>query len=120
MLVVVKKPPIRIEGEIPKDVLDFFESKFELEITKDNDEETINIHESEWFQGMMKKMHPGRTVKVYRENKGWTQKALGERLGGVDRQVISKIERGERAISKKMALALSDVFKKAVDEFLKE
>ena len=120
MLVVVKTPPIRVEGEIPEDMLHYLELKFnDLEITEDDDEETISLDQSEWFQEMKKKTHSGRVVWVYRDNKGWSQRELGERLGGIHRQVISEIERGKRAISKNMALKLAKIFDLPVERFLK-
>ena len=119
MLVVVKKPLIRVEGEIPEELLQYLESKFDdLEITEDDDDEWIDLEGSQWYQGMKKKMHPGRVVWVYRDNKGWSQRELGERLGGVHRQSISEIERGKRAISKKLAIKLAKIFDLPVDRFI--
>ena len=83
------------------------------------EEESIPVEEWDWYQAMKKNWQPGDTVKTYRENKGWTQAELGERLGGINRQAISQIERGKRAISKKMALKLSALFNRPLERFLK-
>jgi len=47
-----------------------------------------------------------------------TQKELGELLGGVPRQHVSNMERGIRAISKKVALNLAKIFNTSVDKFI--
>ena len=120
MQVVVKKPPIRVEGEIPEIVLAFFQSNFEeVEVIEDDDEELVNIRDTDWYQEMRKKWYPGKSVRTYRENMGLTQQELAERVGATDRQVISKIERGKLPISKKMALALSELFNRPLERFLK-
>ena len=56
-------------------------------------------------------------IKSLRESKGWTQKELSERLE-VKQYNLSRIETGNRAISKAMAKKLSDVFKIDYREFL--
>lgn len=120
MLAVVKTPRTNFEvkGDIPKKLIDFLKSNYKTLKIIEDDEESIPLEESEWFQEISKKIHPGDTVKVYRENYGWTQNQLGEKLG-VHKQVISEIERGKRAISKKMAIELSKLFNRRLERFLK-
>ena len=48
---------------------------------------------------MKAKTLPGDFLRIYRENKGLTQAELGKKLGGIHRQHISNMERGQRSIS---------------------
>ena len=118
---VVKNPPIRVEGEIPESVPAFFQSNFEeVEVIEDVDEELVNIRDTDWYQEMQKNWNTGKSIRTYRENMGLTQHELAERVGATNRQVISKIERGKLPISKKIALALSELFNRPLERFLKD
>ena len=55
----------------------------------------------------MGSMTPGKALRIYRENAGLTQTALGERMGGVPRQHISNMENGKRPIGKENAKRLA-------------
>lgn len=64
------------------------------------------------------KLSPGKNLRIYRQNKGMTQKELGGLLGGVPRQHISNMEKGTRSISKKVALKLAEIFIVTVEKFI--
>jgi len=64
-------------------------------------------------------MTPGKYMRVYRDNKKWTQKQLGEKLGGISAQNISHYENSKRPISYKLAVKLSRLFDVSIDHFLK-
>jgi DNA-binding XRE family transcriptional regulator len=66
----------------------------------------------------MMKMTPGTYLRIYRENKGLTQLQLGEVLGGIPRQHISKMEHGRRSISLKMARKLSSLLGAPIEKFI--
>ncbi len=121
MLAVVKTPHIKllVEGEISKAFLSYLKHHFgnQLKI-QDDDEEYINIEETEWYKEMSKKITPGDAIQCYRENYGWTQAELGKRMGGVSRQRVSDYENGRREVSKKMAKQLSKLFKVPVERFI--
>jgi len=57
-------------------------------------------------------------VRVYRDNFGFTQAKLGEKLGGLSRQNVSDMENNRRGISKDIAKKLSKIFKVPVDRFI--
>ena len=121
MLAVVRKPhtetPIfEVKGEIPDDVLAFLKKEYTVEI--DNDNETIDISETDWYKEMKAKRTPGKAVRIYRENFGYSQGELGEMLGGLSRQNVSGMENDRRGISKEMAKKLSKIFKVPVDRFI--
>jgi transcriptional regulator with XRE-family HTH domain len=56
-------------------------------------------------------------MRIYRENRGWTQARLGRELGGMSRQKISDMERSRRVISGDTAIALAQIFGVAVERF---
>ncbi len=83
-------------------------------------DELIRISDTQWYKDMKKDMHPGRFLRVYRENKGLTQAELGKALGGIPRQHISNTENGNRAIGLKMARQLAKVLDVPIQRFIKE
>ena len=124
MLAVVKKPHTKkelfsLKGDIPKYLLKQLEDKYgkRFKVLKEDENEWVDITETEWYQNMKEKMTPGKTIRVYRDNMGLTQEQLGEELGK-SRRKISDYENGHRGISKKFALELSAFFKVPVHNFL--
>ncbi len=121
MLAVVRKPrtktPIfEVRGEIPEDVLAFLRKAYKVEI--DDDEEYVNLMETDWHKEMKAKRTPGKAMRIYRENFGYSQTKLGELLGGLSRQNVSGMENNRRGISKEMAKKLSKIFKVPIDRFI--
>ena len=122
MLAVVKTPRIKIEikGKISKRLLDVLKEEYgaDVQIITDEEDEKRDIFETDWYKTMKANMTPGKNIRIYRQNRGMTQKELGEQLGSIPRQHISNMERGIRAISKKVALKLSKIFNTSVDRFI--
>ncbi len=117
MLAVEKAPPMhgtkepvafQIKGNIPDCVIGIMRSLFPSVETSDDDE-FIDLDDSEVLKNIEAKMTPGDAVKADRELRGWTQKILSEKLG-ISVQNFSEIERGRRAVSRKMATKLASVF----------
>ena len=121
MLAVVKTPHIKllVEGDISAAFLSYLKRHFGKQLrVQDNDEECVNVEETEWYQEMSKKIIPGDAIQCYRENNGWTQADLGKSMGGISRQRVSDYENGRREVSKKMAKQLSKLFKVPVERFI--
>jgi DNA-binding XRE family transcriptional regulator len=128
MQVVVKKPHIKfdisIDGNVPTTFLDKIANLVKEEygndvfVSYDDDEELIDVFQSDWYQETKDQMTPADYVKIYRENKNWTQDKLGQKLGGLTRQYISDLEKGRRGVSKDMAKKLSIIFDVPVERFL--
>ena len=108
MQVVAKTPriDIRIEGEIPEAVLKALKAELgdELKI-RDGDDEYVDVTETDWYKGV--KLIPGEALRHYREMHSLTQAQLGEKLGGIPRQHISNMEKGQRVISLEVAKKLA-------------
>jgi len=105
MLAVVKKHHtkiFKISGKIPRDVINYLKKQYELEIINETERDSINVRETNWFKNTLDTMTPGVYLKIYRENKKYSQAQLGKLLGSCSRQNISEMERGKRGISKKM------------------
>jgi Zn-dependent peptidase ImmA (M78 family)/transcriptional regulator with XRE-family HTH domain len=71
--------------------------------------------------GMLEKVSQkliGCRVKAAREAKGWTQDQLTQGLGLNDRQTVSDIENGKRALKPDEMLLLSDLFDRDIEFFI--
>ena len=75
----------------------------------DDQDEAVDVFQSDWYRDTGKGITPGDVIRVYRENRGMTQAELGRRLGGMARQGISAMERGRRGVSAATAEAIGDV-----------
>ncbi len=122
MQAVVKTPriEINIKGEIPDKLMSVLEEEYgeQVQLSEDNDEEHVNIFETDWYRSIKSGMTPGDNLKIYRENHGLTQARLGEMLGGVPRQHISNMEREVRSISLRTARKLAEIFKVSPEKFI--
>ena len=119
MQVVVKKPRIRLDGEITNQLMEYLKKEYgEIEVITDEDEELVRVTESDWYRSLRASITPGENLRLYRELHGLTQEELGKKLGSFTRQNISNIENGHRSISKNMARALSELFDVSVEKFL--
>ena len=122
MLAVVKTPltKIRIQGRISNRLLDVLVQEYgeDVQITRDSDDEKVEVFQTDWYKRIKKKLTPGTYMKVFRQNKGMTQAQLGQALGGLPRQHISNMENGSRPISKKIALRLAELFDVSVEKFI--
>ena len=122
MLAIVKTPhiEINIKGEIPSKLLTVLEEEYgeDVEITEEDDEELLNVFETDWYKNIKAQMIPGDNIRIYRENFGFTQAELGKRLGNIPRQHISNMERGSRNISLKMAKQLAKIFDVSPEKFI--
>ena len=111
MQVAVKTPRIelKMKGDIPERVILFLEEEYGVSLRQsaDDGEEVVNAFETDWYKRTMAAMTPGKALRIYRENAGLTQAALGERMGGIPRQHISNMENGKRPIGKENAKRLA-------------
>ena len=96
MQVVVKKPRIRLEGEIGGTLVQFLRDQYgEVEIIDDEDDELVEVTKSDWYQSFRETITPGENMRVYREMHGMTQDQLAEKLGNLTRP--EHLKYGKRA-----------------------
>ena len=124
MLAVVKKhltkqPLFEVRGSIPTKVMEYLKEEFgkDIEVLED-DEEMVNIFDTDWYKEIGSSTTTGEILRIYRENVGFTQGELGRRLGKFSRQKISDMECGKRNISTETAKKLSQIFNVPVERFL--
>lgn len=118
----VKTPHIKIEmkGDINPKVLSVLKEVYgkKVKLIKENDDELVDVFETEWFKNINAQMTPGKNMRIYREIHKMTQEELGKKLGGISRQNISHMERSIRPISKKTAKLLAALFTVPADRFI--
>ena len=122
MLAVVKTPLIRIhiKGQIPKQIVTVLKQEYgdKMKLTEEDDDELVDVFQTDWYKRVNKGLTPGKNLKIYRQNMHITQEQLGIKLGDVPKQFISNMENGIRPISKKTALKLAKIFKVSVAKFI--
>ena len=111
---------IDIEGDIPHELIMCLKKYYgkKVKILQDNDEEFVNIFQSDWFRKISEKTSAGDAMKFYRELHGITQEELGEKMNSVSKQNISHMERGTRQVSLKSARKLANIFDVSVGIFI--
>ena len=118
----VKTPltEIDIKGQVHPKVISVLKEVYgkKLELIKDDDDEFVDVFETEWFKKVSKRITPGKNIRIYREMHGLTQEELGKKLGDISRQNISHMERGKRPISKTNAKKLAKIFHLSVENFI--
>ena len=122
MQAVAKTPRIdvRITGEISKKLLKTLEDEYgdDLVIITDPDEEFVDAKETDWYREAKAKLTPGESLRIYRQNAGLTQEALGKMLGNLPRQHISNMENNSRTISLEMVKNLARLLNTSPARFL--
>jgi len=122
MLAVVKTPLIRIhiKGQIPSRIVTVLKKEYgdKVKLTKEDDDELLDVFQTDWYKRVKKTLTPGTNLKIYRQNVGLTQEQLGAKLGDLPKQFVSNMENGIRPISKKTALRLAKFFKVSVAKFI--
>ena len=128
MQVVVKKPHIKFDITVEGHVSTTFLNKItklvkeeygnDILVNYDENEELIDVFNSDWYKKTKSKMTPGDYIKIYRENIDLTQAELGKKFGGLTRQYISDLEKGRRGVSKEMAKKLSTFFNVPIKRFI--
>lgn len=127
MQVVVKKPHIKfnisVDGKITfgflQKIADMVKNEYgNIEVKYDDNEQLTDCFNSDWYLETKKSMKPCDYIKIYRENRNWTQTELGIKLGGLSRQYISDMENGRRSISKVLAKKLSVLFEIPIQRFI--
>ena len=111
---------LNAEGEISSSSPDMlkrhYDSSFRVENNNDDDER-VNIEESDWYREMKDKYSPTSNLAFYRRERKLTQTELGSLLG-VPGQYICDMEHERRAISKEMAEKIAAALDSPVTLFL--
>jgi DNA-binding XRE family transcriptional regulator len=108
-----------VEATTPRRGIDFLRTRFgQIEVIEDDDEELVEVTQSDWYRSIKPTMTPGENIRIYRELRGMTQAELGAKLGSFTRQNVSNMEHGHRPISKAVAKRLAELFNVSVEKFI--
>ncbi|MGE5343056.1 MAG: helix-turn-helix transcriptional regulator [Candidatus Omnitrophota bacterium] len=95
------QPLFEVRGNIPSVVLQYLKEQFGQDVdVLSEDNQTVNITDTNWYKKVRATTTPGEVLKIYRENAALTQEELGLKIGKFSRQKVSDMERGKRTISK--------------------
>lgn len=83
---------------------------FWLETDDPSDDELVDLSTTPQWKAFEASQTPGSWLSGLREAHGWTQRELGERMGGVSPARISDWEHDRRAVSKAQAKVLGQLF----------
>lgn len=120
MIATIKKPGFEMRGNIPEAFIDVAREFFgadDVEVVIEKDDELVDITDTEWYKKRKAQRNPGRNLRNYRTIHGLTQAILANKLE-IHTHHISEMESGKRAISKAMALKLSEIFNASPERFI--
>ncbi|MEA2115538.1 MAG: hypothetical protein U9P36_09140 [Thermodesulfobacteriota bacterium] len=84
MQAVAKAPRIdvKVTGEVSEKLLKTLkdECRDVLVIITDPDKEFVDAKETDWYREAKAELTPGESLRIYRQNAGLTQEALGKML----------------------------------------
>lgn len=119
MQVVVKRPHIKMEGEISSELITFLKERYgEVDIIVNEEDEIMEIMKTDWYRDIRSRTSPGENLRIYRKLHGLSQQELGCKLGRFTRQNISNMERGHRPVSKSAAKKIAELFDVSVEKFI--
>lgn len=123
MLVRVNQPRINefiIAGTLSETFLEALIREFGSDLSvedQDDDEEYVNIKETEWYRQMDATESAGENLRFYRNLNHMTQAEVATVLS-TTRQHVSDMEHDRKPISRKSAKALSQLFHVSVSRFI--
>jgi len=82
-------------------------------------ESFVSPQSSKWYQDVKSTWHPGITLRIRRENAGYTQAQLAN-MADLAAANISAIENGRRSMGLIVAKKLAEALKRPVSEFIEQ
>ena len=111
MQVLVKTPliDVDIKGQmVPNSVVKALQKVYGDKVrVLENDDEFENWFQTDLHKKISARMTLGQIVRIYRENRAWSQVELGKKIG-VSAQVISDIEKNRRPMTLQRTKKLAD------------
>lgn len=83
----------------------------------ENNVNVVTFHRGKWYNPTRKEGSTINNIKVLRQERGWTQAELGQRLKVKD-SAISKYENGSLQLSGDLLVQLADIFGVSTDYIL--
>ena len=88
----------------------------EAEIVENDDDELVNVLETDWYKRTSAEITPGDRLRTRRWNASLTQAQLAEKIG-VKKSYISDLERGRREIGRATAEKLAAALGRKPEDF---
>lgn len=112
----------QVEGDIDPVLIEWMRVRYGDRLSlccEDEGGGYVNFQDLAWFKEIEiePKLTPASNLRLYRELKKLTQKALADMIGET-RQHISDMEHGRRPISLKMAKAISEALDAPITRFI--
>lgn len=120
MIAMIKRPEFEMRGNIPDAFIDVVRDFFGadvVEVVEEQADELVDITDTKWYKKRKTERNPGRNLRNYRKIHGLTQAALANMVA-IHTHHISEMESGKRAISRAMALKLSEYFNISPERFI--
>ncbi|MBN1647833.1 MAG: helix-turn-helix transcriptional regulator [Spirochaetales bacterium] len=108
---------INIKGEISEELLSLIKAEYG-ECAEIKEEEFIDPFTTDWYRETRNLLKPGDILRIDRQNRGISQKQLGEKLVSFSRQNISDMENSRKSISLNTARKLGKIFDKPASRYL--
>ena len=87
MQALVKTPltKIDIKGKVHPKVISVLKEVYgkKLKLIKDDDDDYVDVFETDWFKKTKKGLTPAKNIRIYREIHKMTQAELGKKLGDI-------------------------------------
>jgi DNA-binding XRE family transcriptional regulator len=117
MQVVAKKHRIDFKGQVPDSIVKYIIRKFGKKNVTVIDDDYVDYFETDFHKKMEAERTPGKTLRLYRQRDGLTQKELADKLG-IYTQHVCNMEKGSRTITVDMAKTLAELFDSDYKMFL--
>lgn len=119
MLVRARAPRIdvRISGRGARQVADLLRRTYRDVRILPDDDEFVDILETDWYKSISATMTPGNALRIYRDNAGFTLAELSARTG-IAESHLSAMENNKRGIGKITAQKLGKALKCEYRRFL--
>ena len=120
MLVHAKAPRIKVtlSGQGSARIVEAARKAYpHIRVEEDDDDELIDVFQTDWWKERQANHHPGDTIQVYRNNRGWTLAELAEKTG-IAESHLSAMENRKRGVGKVSAVRLGKALEMDYRRFL--
>lgn len=103
---------VTVEAEtVPQRLMTAIQDEFAPDqITiREGDNEVVDFRDADWYREVKANLTPGTAIRIYRENKGWSQAELTRRIGASSRTYVYALRAGRKGISVERAKRIAAV-----------
>ena len=78
----------------------------------------VDFRNADWYREVKANLTPGTVIRIYRENKGWSQAELARRIGASSRTYVYALRAGRKDISVEQAKRIADLIEVPVGRII--